>query len=158
MHSAPQKINSGAKLKNSAFFSHKKSHIAENFLVDSFWYASNNSNIHRCVEPTVSVIQTSKVRLKNFRIKGIHWLIMKNYESIMFFSIHYAESKYVFFLLKTEWKLLNKINKFFQKIFFLPKMFIFLLKNYFWKFFENLTWKKSFLKILVRKNFSEKKI
>ena len=98
MHSAPQITNSGAKLKNSAFFSKKKNnHTTENFTVDSFWYASTYSNVPRCVEPTISAIQTRKVRLKNFRIKGTKRLIMKNYETIMFCSVHYAESKYVFF-------------------------------------------------------------
>ena len=47
----------------------------------------------------------------------------------LFCSIHYAESKYVFFSLKTEGKLLNKINKFFSKnTFFLPNFFSFCLK------------------------------
>ena len=35
-------------------------------------------------------LQTSKVRFKDFRIKGTKWLIIK----ALFCSIHYAESKY----------------------------------------------------------------
>ena len=58
----------------------------------------------------------------------------------MFCSIHYAESKYVFFIFKTEGKSLKKLNLFKKKLF---------LKI----LYKNL---ENFLKILVRRNFSER--
>ena len=69
----------------------------------------------------------------------------------MFCSIHYAESKYVFFLFKTEGKSLKKSNLF-KKNFF--GKFSTKIGKIFWKFW----WEEILAReIFARENFNEER-
>ena len=95
---------------------------------------------------------------------------MKNYESITFCSIHYAESKYIFFFTQNSREVAKKIQWIFhffcENFFFLPKNIfkqkkIFLKKKFFLAkkivpLAKKIKWKKISIKKILEKKFFQK--
>ena len=119
--------------------------ISNNLLFVKYWICNAMSQMG-CISDKNLSIRTKlqlysigewiKARLKiNWKLiatqlKGKEWWVMKNYESITFCSIHYAESKYIFFFTQNSREVAKKIQWIFQKTFFFVKIF-FLPKNFF---------------------------